>query len=229
LDGSRQDDPEQTVIRNIYQLAKAKLEFDASVLGTCSTWFNSGLGPNQAPASAADLIGFFILPHPSLGNVDRFAHADFIRGGTIVSGEFTSAFVGGTNTDRSSIPGVVPNTSVMFNRNGAFFKPFYSLAAANPLQAHMVGTLVVDPTGPVLRPSYIGSLQDAQLVIALHELAHMLHDDAPAPSPGDPDPKQPAVSTVRVPGFQLDGAAVLASVQNTDLIIDKCRVMIERP
>lgn len=34
---------------------------------------------------------------------------------------------------------------------------------------------------------------------------------------------------VRVPGFQLDGAAVAASMQNTDLIIDKCRVMIERP
>jgi hypothetical protein len=102
------------------------------------------------------------------------------------------------------------------------------LAAANLLQEHMVGTLVVDPARTVVRPSHYGSLQNALLVIALHELAHMLHDDAP-PSPGDPDPKKPAVSAVRLPGFQLDGAAVLASVQNTDLINDKCRVMIQGP
>jgi hypothetical protein len=57
----------------------------------------------------------------------------------------------------------------------------------------------------------------------------MLHDDAPPPSPGIPDPSKPPVSVVRVPGFQLDGAAVAASMQNTDLIIDKCRVLIERP
>ena len=201
LHDPRQDDPDQSAIRWIFELAKTKLENDALHFDhTCSTWFNSGLDPNSVAPTAAAYIALAVLPN-------RFAHAEFKEGGSIVAGERTGAFVYGNNADGSAIAGteLFPSAAVFFNRNGAFFQRLYSLAHSNPRQLQ-------------LRWLYVGSTQSAQLLIVLHELAHMLQAQDPDPSPS------------KVPGFRHDGRDPTGGVstQNTYLVLAKCQAMIER-
>lgn len=182
------------------ELAKVKLENDATLLNpTCSTWFNSGLGST----TAADYRGLVILPN-------RFAHAEVSYGGTVVGGESTSAFTGAKNSDGTLVEGIVADTAVHFNRNGAFFRGFYSLAAQNPPRQHKVGP-------------YGGATERARVTVALHELAHILQDR-------NGDTVLP-VSVSHVPGFQTDGGdrTGAKSEKNTQLIVNTCKVMIERP
>jgi len=202
LVNANKNDPEQTAIRTTYELAKLKLENDVALPNpTCSAWFNQGLGG----ATAAQIIAAGVLPN-------RFAHAEFSVGGTIVGGEDYHAFIGDKNHDRSLIVGIQPDSAVHINRNGAFFKSFYSA------QARAVPT--ADQVGP-----YPGGSVRARLVIALHELAHILQDRSNPPAPPIP------VSINTVPGFQLDGGDPTGqlSSQNTAKILQMCRTMIERP
>ncbi len=190
-----QTDPEQSVIRSVYELAKLKLETDATLpTPTCSTWFNTGMA---LVPSAAEFIGQYVLPN-------RFAHAEFSYGGTVVGGEDTAAFTGQINADGKTPVGAVADTVISFNRKGAFFQTFYSLAAHNPPKQHKEGP-------------YAGTSMRARLTIALHELAHLLQDPGP-------------VSVTTVPGFVRDGGDPTGqlSQKNSQLILTKCKVMIER-
>lgn len=205
LESPRQTDPEQALINNVYELAKLKLENDV-LLPTpiCSTWFNTGLSAPTATAAEYIVQALFTPTIPGNPN-RRFAHAEFKVGGSTVGGEGTSAFTGDRNPDKAKTPvGALPDTAINFNRNGAFFKSLFTLAAQNQATQHRVGP-------------YVGGTQRAQLVIALHELAHLLQDPA-------------AVSVTHVPGFVRDGGdpTAVLSEQNTQLILSKCRTMIER-
>ncbi len=142
-------DPHQSQIRSAYVLAKAKLEQDPLLPNpTCSTWFNSGL----AGGTAADWIQQTLL------QVERFAHAEFKRGGSLAGGDDTSAFAGGLNADRSPVAGIDATAAIHFNRRGAFFQ-----------SARRVGP-------------YPGGTPRAQLTVALHELAHLMQDIGPPTS-----------------------------------------------
>jgi hypothetical protein len=193
-----QDPPQQDKIRNIYQLAKTKLVADVSASNSqCSTWFNTGFPIATEIPTAVAYIDTFILPN-------RFAHAIFEEGGSPTAGEHTNAFVGTHNDTTPPVPvGALPDTAVTFNREGAFFKAFYSLAAFNPVKPH--------PVGP-----YNGGTTHAQLTIALHELAHLLQNGSP--------------STSRVPGFLKDGGDKTGALsqKNTALLLTHCQEMIQR-
>jgi hypothetical protein len=202
LVGASRLDPEQSVIRSTYQQAKFKLEQDAVLPNpTCSTWFNSGLTGTTAAQ--------YILDAGLLD--DRFGHAVFKKGGSEAGGDSTSAFVGDKNWDRTLVPGIGPisDAAVTFNRRGSFF-----------VQGNWF-TKGGKKVGP-----FLGATPEARLVIALHELAHLLQDR-------NPDPNAPPIvtSVVRVPDFTLDGHDETGrlSEANTSLVLQKCRAMVERP
>ncbi len=178
-------DPEQALIRGTFQLARAKLEEDLLLPNSgCAAWFNSALSGNDA---------LFYLDQAVLVN-DRFAHAEFKKGGSEQGGDTTSAFTGDKNADKSLVLGLDPLAGIHFNRRGAFFKK----------------------TSWKIGP-YNSNTVHARLVIALHEFAHLLQDD------------ELLISEARVLGFLRDGGDPKLSEQNTQLIVDKCRLAIERP
>lgn len=124
---------------------------------------------------------------------DSFAHAEFKKGGSLAGGDQTAAFTGHFNADGTVVPGRDTTAGIHFNRRGSFFQN-------------------KGKDGP-----YNGGTLRAQLLTALHELAHLMQD------PGL------ATSVVEVPGFVRDGADTRLSEKNTQLVLNKCQVMIERP
>jgi hypothetical protein len=154
LIGPSRNDPQQSVIRSVLEMADTLLLQDANESNNaCSTWFNTAFPLPLLPNAAAYIEDVLLQDPPN----SQFAHATFEEGGSVKAGERTAAVVGTVNTyDPSVSLGGLPGTIVNFNRDSVFFTT--------------KGKFAGYPAGKV----------HAQLTIALHELAHLLQILNPA-------------------------------------------------